>query len=55
MERRDLYQDDLTEENMPSPAERDRAQQSEQRDPDVDSTQDDVDMSDDTFGVDDRA
>ncbi|MDQ6826193.1 MAG: hypothetical protein M3Z14_03210 [Candidatus Eremiobacteraeota bacterium] len=37
MERRDLYQDDLTEENMPSPAQREDQQQDQELDPDVDS------------------
>lgn len=55
MERRDLYQNDLTEENLPSPVQRDEAQDGEQRDPDVDSTQDDADMSDDTFGLNERS
>jgi hypothetical protein len=35
MERRDLYQDDLTEERMPSPAQRDDVQATERLDPDV--------------------
>lgn len=35
MERRDLYQDDLTEERMPSPAARDDAQATETLDPDA--------------------
>ncbi len=35
MERRDLYQDDLTEERMPSPAQRDEAQASQTLDPDA--------------------
>ncbi len=35
MERRDLYQDDLTEERMPSPAQRDEAQSDQQLDPDA--------------------
>jgi hypothetical protein len=35
MERRDLYQDDLTEERMPSPAQRDDVQATETLDPDA--------------------
>jgi len=35
MERRDLYQDDLTEERMPSPAQRDDVQATEMLDPDA--------------------
>jgi hypothetical protein len=35
MERRDLYQDDLTEERQPSPAERDDVASSEALDPDA--------------------
>jgi len=35
MERRDLYQDDLTEERMPSPAQRDEVQATETLDPDA--------------------
>ncbi len=55
MERKDLYQNDLTEENTPSPAERDQAQDDEQLDPDVDSTQDDADMANNRFGQDERS
>ncbi len=51
MERRDLYQDDLTEENLPSPAERDRAQAPQELDPDVDN----INPADDTAQGDDRA
>ena len=36
MERRDLYQDDLTEERQPSPAERDDVAATEVLDPDTD-------------------
>ncbi len=35
MERRDLYQDDLTEERYPSPARRDDAAATERLDPDI--------------------
>jgi hypothetical protein len=35
MERRDLYQDDLTEERLPSPAQRDDAQADQRLDPDT--------------------
>jgi hypothetical protein len=35
MERRDLYEDDLTEERYPSPAERDEASADEDLDPDT--------------------
>ena len=35
MERRDLYQDDLTEERQPSPAKRDDVASSEALDPDA--------------------
>ena len=34
MERRDLYEDDLTEERQPSPAERDNVAASQKMDPD---------------------
>jgi hypothetical protein len=40
MERRDLYQDDLTEERYPSPAQRDVEAANERLDPDVDSGDD---------------
>lgn len=55
MERRDLYQDDLTEENLPSPAERDRAQAPQELDPDVDSAQNNLNQTEDTAQGDDRA
>lgn len=55
MERRDLYQDDLTEENLPSPAERDRAQAPQVLDPDVDSAQNNLNQTEDTAQGDDRA
>lgn len=55
MERRDLYQDDLTEERQPTPAERDDVARSETLDPDVldtgveriDDVDDDEDDEDD--------
>ncbi|HEX3550226.1 MAG TPA: hypothetical protein VHT53_07625 [Candidatus Elarobacter sp.] len=53
MERRDLYQDDLTEERYPSPARRDDEAASEKLDPDVlgdgdgDAAEKDEDLEDD--------
>ena len=36
MERRDLYEDDLTDERYPTPAQRDDLAHTQMRDPDVD-------------------
>jgi hypothetical protein len=46
MERRDLYEDDLTEERYPSPAKRDEEAASERLDPDVVDDDDDDDDDD---------
>jgi hypothetical protein len=60
MERRDLYEDDLTDERQPTPAERDDVARTEVLDPDFDLDDDasvghldDVDGEDDGIGVDD--
>jgi hypothetical protein len=50
MERRDLYEDDLTDERGPTPAERDTLAHTEKLDPDILSSNanvDDVDDDDD--------
>ena len=49
-ERRGTFEDDLTEETLPEPAERDDAAKDLQGDPDVDSQADDRDMRADRFG-----
>ncbi len=64
MERRDLYEDDLTEERQPSPADRDAVAASETLDPDMPdgtpmptpraSTGDDEEDGDDEDGDDDE-
>jgi hypothetical protein len=41
MESRDLYQDDLTEERQPTPAQRDDVARTQTLDPDVDDDEDD--------------
>lgn len=46
MERRDLYQNDLTDEDLPSPAERDSAQAAQELDPDVSSEADSTKQTD---------
>jgi hypothetical protein len=46
MERRDLYQDDLTDERQPTPAQRDNVARSEMLDPDQPVAIDDVDDDD---------
>ena len=43
MERRDLYQDDLTEERMPTPGDREEAAHTLRLDPDAKSADDDDD------------
>ena len=46
MERRDLYEDDLTEEREPTPRQRDDVAHTLKLDPDVDSDEDDDDDDD---------
>jgi hypothetical protein len=46
MERRDLYQDDLTDERQPTPAQRDDVARTEVLDPDQPVAVDDVDDED---------
>jgi len=41
MERRDLYEDDLTEERLPSPVQREEVAETEQLDPDESADDDD--------------
>ena len=47
MESRDLYQDDLTEERQPTPAQRDDVARTQTLDPDVLAQDDDADEDDD--------
>ncbi len=47
MERRDLYQDDLTEERDPSPAQRDDVAETQKLDPDTLPDDDDDDDDED--------
>jgi hypothetical protein len=47
MERRDLYQDDLTDERQPTPAQRDNVARTEVLDPDQPVAIDDVDEDED--------
>jgi hypothetical protein len=52
MERRDLYEDDLTEERQPTPAQRDDVARSQVLDPDVlgrEHGPDEVDDDDETY------
>lgn len=53
MERRDLYEDDLTEERQPTPAERDDVARTETLDPDVLAQDDDEEDVDDDEDEDD--
>jgi hypothetical protein len=50
VERRDLYEDDLTEERQPSPSERDDVAESETLDPDEPSDDDEAPDGDDKEG-----
>jgi hypothetical protein len=50
MERRDLYQDDLTEERYPSPARRDDEAESQTLDPDASADAND-DANDEARGI----
>lgn len=43
MERRDLYEDDLTDERYPTPAQRDDVARSQALDPDVDDDDEELD------------
>jgi hypothetical protein len=55
MESRDLYEDDLTEERQPTPAQRDDVARTQTLDPDVlDSDDDDDDEEDDEDEDDDE-
>jgi hypothetical protein len=47
MERRDLYEDDLTEERQPTPAQRDDVARTQALDPDGDDDDDDDDDDED--------
>ena len=47
MERRDLYEDDLTDERQPTPAQRDDVARTQILDPDQLSDDDDDDVDDD--------
>jgi hypothetical protein len=47
MERRDLYEDDLTEERQPTPAQRDDVARTQVLDPDVLDQEDNIDDVDD--------
>jgi hypothetical protein len=47
MERRDLYEDDLTEERQPTPAQRDDVARTQVLDPDILDREDDIDDVDD--------
>lgn len=50
MERRDVFENEFTEEDKPSGAQRDSEAHTEKLDPDVDSAADDAAMADDVFG-----
>lgn len=50
MERRDVFENELTEEDKPSGAKREDEAQTERIDPDVDSQSDDETMRDNVFG-----
>ena len=54
MERRDVYENELTEEDLPSGAQREDVAEDERLDPDVDSQADDETMGENTYGVDER-
>ncbi|GAC1387664.1 MAG: hypothetical protein NVSMB31_00320 [Vulcanimicrobiaceae bacterium] len=54
MERQDVYENEFTEEDKPSGAEREDIAETETRDPDVDSQADDEAMRDDVFGQNER-
>ncbi|GAC1652425.1 MAG: hypothetical protein NVS9B12_01800 [Vulcanimicrobiaceae bacterium] len=55
MERRDLYENELTEEDRPPAARQDDAAHKSKLDPDVDSQESDKAMKDDVFGQNERA
>ena len=50
MERRDVYENELTEEDKPSGAMREDVAETERLDPDDDSAQDDDDMAENRYG-----
>lgn len=53
--RGEIFQDELTEnESMPSPARREKANDSLQLDPNIDSQEDDETMADNRFGVNEK-
>lgn len=54
-ERNDTFENQLTEENLPEPKEREDVAENLRLDPEVNSAKDDAAMADDTFGVDDPA
>ena len=54
MERRDVYENELTEEERPDGPEQDDIASEEHLDPDVDSEEDDASMEADVFGKDER-
>jgi hypothetical protein len=54
MERRDLYEDDLTEERDPTPAQRDDVARTQVLDPDILDQEDDIDDVDDDDEEDDE-
>ncbi|GAC1425904.1 MAG: hypothetical protein NVSMB5_20310 [Candidatus Velthaea sp.] len=53
MERKELYQDDLTEERMPTPAQREENEHTMALDPDTSADDDDDDEEDDDDDDDD--
>ena len=55
MERRDVYENELTEEDRPPAAEQSHAANIEKIDPDVDSEAGDEAMSENIFGQNERA
>lgn len=54
MERRDVFENELTEEDKPGGAEQEDTATKENLDPDVDSEASDESMSDDLFGQNER-
>ncbi|MDQ6930507.1 MAG: hypothetical protein M3126_07570 [Candidatus Eremiobacteraeota bacterium] len=55
MERRDVFENELTEEDRPPAEEQEDAAQTDELDPDVDSQAGDKAMKDDVFGQNERA
>lgn len=54
MERRDVFENELTEEDRPPASEQEDAAQTDKLDPDVDSQSDDRAMKDNVFGQNER-